>query len=130
MITNFKLISLSYKKAPVAIREKMALNELECKNLMLRIKDAFDASELLILSTCNRTEIYYASIDDLSESIIKLLVSQKGLASSENLIPLFECFTDHEDAILHLFRVAIGLESQVVGDVQITNQVKHAYQWS
>jgi glutamyl-tRNA reductase len=130
MISNFKLISLSYKKAPVAIREKMALNEQECKDLMLRIKDAFDAHELLILSTCNRTEVYYASTEDLSEGIVKLMAAQKGLANSEELIPLFECFTDHEDAIVHLFRVAIGLESQVVGDVQITNQVKHAYQWS
>jgi len=130
MISNFKLISLSYKKAPVAIREKMALNEQECKDLMLRIKDAFDAHELLVLSTCNRTEVYYAATEDLSEGIIKLMVSQKGLANSEEMIPLFEVFNDHEEAIVHLFRVAIGLESQVVGDVQITNQVKHAYQWS
>lgn len=130
MISNFKLISLSYKKATVAIREKMALNEQECKDLMLRIKDTFDAHELLVLSTCNRTEVYYASTEDLSEGIIKLLATQKGLANSEELIPLFECFTGHEEAIVHLFRVAIGLESQVVGDVQITNQVKHAYQWS
>ena len=84
----------------------------------------------MILSTCNRTEVYYASAEDLSKGIIKLIAAQKGLANSEELIPLFECFTDHEDAIVHLFRVAIGLESQVVGDVQITNQVKHAYQWS
>jgi glutamyl-tRNA reductase len=130
MISNFKLISLSYKKAPVAIREKMALNEYECKDLMLRIKDTFEAQELLVLSTCNRTEVYYSATEDLSEGIIKLISSQKGLANSEELIPLFERFTDHEEAIVHLFRVAIGLESQVVGDVQITNQVKHAYQWS
>ncbi|MBC7488488.1 MAG: glutamyl-tRNA reductase [Cytophagaceae bacterium] len=130
MISNFKLISLSYKKAPVSIREKMALSEQECKDLMLRIKDAFEAHELLVLSTCNRTEVYYAAAENLSEGIIKLMVAQKGLANSEEMIPLFEVFNDHEDAIVHLFRVGIGLESQVLGDAQITNQVKHAYQWS
>ncbi len=130
MISNFKAVSLSYKKAPVEIREKMALNEQECKDLMLLLKEAFDLHELLILSTCNRTEVYYASNENVSEGIIKLLAIHKGLSNGVELIPLFEYFTDHEDAVLHLFRVAIGLESQVVGDLQITNQVKHAYQWS
>lgn len=130
MISNFKSVSLSYKKAPVEIREKMALNEQECKDLMLLLKDAFDLHELLILSTCNRTEVYYAANENLSEGIIKLLAVHKGLSNASDLIPLFEHFEDHEDAVLHLFRVAIGLESQVVGDLQITNQVKHAYQWS
>jgi len=130
MISNFKSISLSYKKAPVAIREKMAMDEQACKDFMHRLKDAFELNELLIVSTCNRTEIYYAAQADLSVDIIKLLTVQKGLSNSAEYIPLFECFTDHEQAIMHLFRVAIGLESQVVGDLQVTNQVKHAYQWS
>jgi glutamyl-tRNA reductase len=108
----------------------MALNEQECKDLMLLLKDAFDLHELLILSTCNRTEVYYAANEDLSEGIIKLLAVHKGLANSAELIPLFENLNEHDEAVLHLFRVAIGLESQVVGDLQITNQVKHAYQWS
>ena len=130
MITNFKSLSLSYKKAPVEIREKMALNEQECKSLMLLLKDAFDLNELLVLSTCNRTEVYYAAQEDLSENIVKIMAIHKGLLDGTDLFPLFESITEHEQAIVHLFRVAIGLESQVVGDLQITNQVKHAYQWS
>ena len=130
MITNFKSLSLSYKKAPVEIREKMALNEQECKSLMLLLKDAFDLNELLVLSTCNRTEVYYAAQEDLSAGIVKIMAIHKGLLDSTDLFPLFESITEHEQAIVHLFRVAIGLESQVVGDLQITNQVKHAYQWS
>ena len=130
MITNFKSLSLSYKKAPVEIREKMALNEQECKSLMLLLKDAFDLNELLVLSTCNRTEVYYAAQEDLSAGIVKIMAIHKGLLDGTDLFPLFESITEHEQAIVHLFRVAIGLESQVVGDLQITNQVKHAYQWS
>jgi glutamyl-tRNA reductase len=130
MISNFKSVSLSYKKAPVEIREKMALNEQECKSLMLLLKDAFDLNELLVLSTCNRTEVYYAAQEDLSAGIVKIMAIHKGLLDGTDLHPLFENITNHEQAIDHLFRVAIGLESQVVGDLQITNQVKHAYQWS
>jgi glutamyl-tRNA reductase len=55
MISNFKSISLTYRKAPLEIRERVALNEAECKNLMQKIKDFTETAELLVLSTCNRT---------------------------------------------------------------------------
>ncbi|HSY61685.1 MAG TPA: hypothetical protein VK796_07400, partial [Cytophaga sp.] len=66
MISNFKSISLTYRKAPLEIRERVALNESECKSLMEKIRDFTETTELLILSTCNRTEIYYTSNEDLS----------------------------------------------------------------
>lgn len=129
MYGQFKAITISYKNAPLAIRERIALNEDECKALMLKIKEFFEISETLILSTCNRTEIYYTSENTLSVELIKLLAAEKALNSDE-ILPYFEIIDDQKEAANYLFEVAMGLQSQVVGDLQIPNQVKHAYQWS
>lgn len=130
MISNFKSISLTYRNAPLEIRERVALNEIECKSLMEKIRDFTGTSELFILSTCNRTEIYYTSNEDLSNDIIKLLGVEKNIAALIDQKNYFEIYNDQADAVLHLFEVGIGLDSQVVGDMQIMNQVKYAYQWS
>ena len=97
---------------------------------MLRLKDFFDVSDVLAVSTCNRTEIYYSASSDLNEDIIKLLLIEKGISDIESFKTYFESFSEGESAVLHLFQVATGLQSQVVGDMQIPNQIKHAYQWS
>ena len=125
----FKAITISHKKASLQVRGQIALNEEESKALMLKIQDTFDVSEVLVLSTCNRTEIYYCSENDLGESIIRLLASQKVLNSNE-ILPYFDVISEHNEAVRYLFEVSMGLHSQVVGDLQIPNQVKHAYQWS
>lgn len=130
MIGNFKAISISHKTAPVKIREQMALNEASAKHLMMQFRDITDASEILILSTCNRTEIYYSSENDYSAELIKLLYLHKGVTNFDEYVDYFININGHNEAVQHLFNVSIGLESQVVGDIQIINQVKHAYQWS
>jgi glutamyl-tRNA reductase len=126
----FQSICLTYRKAPVDIREKVSLDESACKSLMAKIREFTSASELLILSTCNRTEIYYSSPIDLSEDIIKLLSVEKNIPGLVHQKDYFQIFNNTADSVLHLFEVAMGLDSQVVGDMQITNQVKLAYQWS
>ena len=78
----------------------------------------------MVLSTCNRTEVYYASSHDLSPEIIKLMAIEKGFIATKNIQPFFRSLTNPEEAYKHLFHVALGLESQVTGDVQILNQVK------
>jgi glutamyl-tRNA reductase len=130
MYNQFKSVSLSHRNAPLAIREHLALNEAEAKGIMLRLKDFFDVSDVLAVSTCNRTEIYYYSASDLNDEIIKLLLIEKGVSDIEAFKAYFEKFSDGEAAVHHLFQVATGLQSQVVGDMQIPNQIKHAYQWS
>lgn len=130
MYNQFKSISLSHRNAPLAIREQLALNEAEAKNIMLRLKDFFDVSDVLAVSTCNRTEIYYSSASDFNEEIIKMLLIQKGVSDIESFKVFFERFSNGDAAVKHLFQVATGLQSQVVGDMQIPNQIKHAYQWS
>lgn len=130
MQNSFKAISLSHKSAPVEIREVIALDEGAIHSLLLKLKDFFSVTDTLILSTCNRTEVYYAHELDLSAEIIKLIGLEKGLTNVVDYMDYFRIFTNDRDAIEHLFKVSMGLEAQVVGDMQIANQVKRAYQAS
>jgi len=130
MHQHFKAISLSHKSAPIHIREMVALNEDGCKQLLIKLKEVLDISEALILSTCNRTEIYYTSPVDLSTEIIKLISVEKGFSDSNIILPYFYIINHHNEAVSYLFEVAIGLHAQVIGDMQISNQVKNAYQWT
>ncbi|MCP9766583.1 glutamyl-tRNA reductase [Lacihabitans sp. LS3-19] len=129
MSERLRVVSISYKNAPLEIRERLALNESETKAFYLKLKDVLGLTEALVLSTCNRTEVYYKSEEKVSTEIIKLLAAQKGILSSE-IITYFEYVDDEQSAISYLFEVSLGLHSQVVGDQQIINQVKLAYQWS
>lgn len=128
MQNKFRAISLSHKSAPVEIREIIALDEASIHSLLVKLKDFFSVTDTLILSTCNRTEIYYAHELDLSSEIIKLIGVEKGINSIIDYIEYFKVYNDDKDAINHLFKVSMGLEAQVVGDMQISNQVKRAYQ--
>lgn len=130
MLDTFKAISLSHKTAPLQVREQIALNEDEAKRFMLRLRDFFGLTDLLVISTCNRTEVYYAFENDLNNDIARLLLIEKGLTNTDNFLPYFQFFDVHDDAVRHLFEVCVGLHSQVVGDMQIPNQVKQSYQWS
>ncbi|ADB39626.1 glutamyl-tRNA reductase [Spirosoma linguale] len=130
MLDTFKTISLSHKTAPLQVRELIALNEDEAKRLMLRLRDFFGLTDLLVISTCNRTEVYYAFDQDLNADIARLLLIEKGLTDTDNYLPYFQFFSSHDEAVRHLFEVCVGLHSQVVGDMQIPNQVKQSYQWS
>ncbi len=128
MQSQFKAISISHKTAPLGIREGISLNEEECGNLLRKLLEVSSISEALVLSTCNRTEIYYSSTKDQSDLLIKLLCIERDFESSKEITPYFKVINNQHEAIKHLFYVSIGLESQVVGDLQITNQVKRAYQ--
>ena len=127
MTQNFKALVLTYKTAPLAIREQVSLNEEASKKLLNFMRDYTVATDVLVVSTCNRTEIYYLAEQDFSNAIFKGLSLIKN--TSSDLEQHFTRFYD-EDAVQHLFEVAMGLDAQVIGDLQISGQVKKAYQWS
>lgn len=129
MSEKLQSLSLSYKKAPFEIREKLTLSEREIKDLYVKLKDVFGIREALVISTCNRTEIHYRAAKELSGQLIRLLASVKAIESTE-FYEYFDCLTTEEEALTYLFEVSLGLHSQVVGDQQIINQVKQAYQWA
>ncbi len=127
MTQNFKSLALSYKTALLTVREQVSLNESGAKQLLHFLRDYTPASDLLVVSTCNRTEIYYTSEKDLSEYIFKgLTLIKKPQKGFEQHFAKFEA----TESIRHLFEVAIGLDAQVIGDLQIFGQVKNAYQLS
>lgn len=130
MKENFKAISLSFKNAPIEIREQVSLNDESIGRLLNYFKEFTSVSDVLVLSTCNRTEVYYFNEEDLSEDIIKLIGIEKGISDFDSFKPYFEIINEHLSAVERLFRVSMGLEAQVVGDIQISNQVKRAYQLS
>src|SRR5688572_22911713 len=117
MQVKFRALSLSHKNAPVQIREIISLDEKAVHGILLKIKDIFNLNDALILSTCNRTEVYYSHGQDISTEIIKLIGLEKGLTDIVNFLEYFEILNDDRSVIRHLFRVSMGLEAQVVGDI-------------
>ena len=128
MQTKFRVVSLSHKSAPVHIRELISLDELAIERLLLKLKEFFSITDALVLSTCNRTEVYYSHELDLSSELIKLIGIERGLTDAISYLDYFQVLNNEQEAVTHLFRVSMGLEAQVIGDIQISNQVKRAYQ--
>lgn len=127
MYESLKVVGLSHDSSPLAIRESVAFSENESRNFLDRMREILGVEEALILSTCNRTEIYYTSDLDLSNAILNLLKIEKGIYHG---IDSYFWNKENLPALRHLFRVALGLEAKVLGDFQISNQVKKAYQCS
>ncbi len=127
MINILRAISLSHSNTPLHMRETFALNEAALASFSLKLKEIFKISDLLVISTCNRTEIYYCAENELFTEIIKVLSAEKGLIDHSLYLPFFQNHIGKE-AVKRLFEVSAGLQSKVVGDLQIPNQVKQAYQ--
>ncbi|OGX86763.1 glutamyl-tRNA reductase [Hymenobacter lapidarius] len=130
MNQRFKVVSLTHQKAPLAIRELLALDETTGRQLLLILSQELGLADVLVLSTCNRTEVYYSAPQDQSAAILSELARLKHLPDAAQIAPYFTSITSAKAAVGHLFEVAMGLEAQVVGDQQISHQVKQAYQWS
>ncbi|MGN1134071.1 MAG: glutamyl-tRNA reductase [Oscillospiraceae bacterium] len=114
-------ISISYKNTPYEIREKLSFSKDIQAELLSRLKSD-GVLQSVILCTCNRTEIYFCGN---AEKVIRLLCLYSGL-SEENLCPYLRRY-QNDKAILHLFRVACGIESMVIGEDEILGQTKNAY---
>lgn len=129
MYSNFRAIGISYKNTPLDVREAIAFDENQTKQFLVQAKEVLGLEEALLLSTCNRTEIYFVASDEVSERLASFVDVFHGVSTSNPSASYFNKM-DQEQATRHLFNVSLGLESMVLGDIQITNQVKKAYQWS
>ena len=130
MNQRFKALILSRQQAPLAIRELLALDEVACRALLSTLHNGVGLADVLVLSTCNRTEVYYSASQDQSTAVLGALARLKDLPEDFPLSTYFTSITSARAAVQHLFEVAMGLDAQVVGDQQIGHQVKEAYQWS
>jgi len=120
--SNFAVLSISFEKADVETRGKFAFFDDNIKNFVTRIHDE-DLGDAFVVSTCNRTEIYTTSPNYLlvAEEYCKTI----GVNFTDFLH--FANILTKEEALTHLFRVAAGLESQIIGDFEIIGQIKKAY---
>jgi glutamyl-tRNA reductase len=120
-------IGINHKTAPVAVREQVAFAPEQLDLSLRTLKEIEGVNEAIIVSTCNRTELYCRTTDDLPpEPIISWMEAHHDIPASE-LDPFVYTHIDDE-AITHLLRVACGLDSLVLGEPQILGQLKSAFQ--
>jgi len=128
------LISINYKIAPLDIREKFYFDSPEKIVFNNLLKKKVGCEGLMIISTCNRTEIYFEFENHVGEekkflhAIVKELVEFKKFKDS--LSPYLNNYTGSYDVANHLFRLVSGLESMIIGEFQIVEQLKEAYYFS
>ncbi|KGP90908.1 glutamyl-tRNA reductase [Pontibacillus chungwhensis BH030062] len=118
---------LNYKTAPVEIREKVTFSEEELAKAMEALNQQKSVLENVIISTCNRTEIY-AVVDQLHTGryYIKQFLSQWFNLDKEEFSPFLSIY-ESDGALEHLYRVTCGLDSMVLGETQILGQMKQAF---
>lgn len=124
---NIAVVGLSHKTAPVEIREKLSIPTPQVEAAIAHLMSYPHIEEAAILSTCNRLELY-AVMTETEHGIreISQFLAEHGKLSLHQLRPyLFTLL--HHDAVMHLMRVAAGLDSLVLGEGQILAQVKHTH---
>lgn len=122
------VIGISFRSAPIELREQAAFRPDEVSTALQRIREAFPGAELVLLSTCNRTELYTAGIDldAHKRKLAGLLLKQPdGVPPAAEAEPHFYVKRDLE-SVGHLFAVAASLDAMVVGETEILGQVKQA----
>ncbi len=117
---------MSHRSAPVEVRERVAFPPCAGRSFLRRLKDDGVVSEAVLLSTCNRTEVYAVVEDEGARGrMLDLLAEDRGVERA-SLEQDTYWFTDAQ-AVRHLYRVASSLDSMVVGEGQILGQVREAY---
>jgi glutamyl-tRNA reductase len=124
---HIAVIGLSHKTAPVEVREKLSIPEPQTETAINQLLSYPHIAEVAILSTCNRLEIYIVSLEtDPGIKEVMQFLSEHSKLPTPSLRPhLFMLL--HEDAVMHLMRVAAGLDSLVLGEGQILAQVKNTH---
>ncbi|WP_440905103.1 glutamyl-tRNA reductase [Catenovulum sp. SX2] len=116
---------ISYKTAPVSIREKVAFSTEQIVESVFELKQQYAVNEAVVVSTCNRTEVYLNAPQYSKQSAIDWLAATHGLNASSLAEHVY--FYHDDAAISHLMRVACGLDSMVLGEPQILGQLKQSY---
>lgn len=123
---SFLAFGINHKTAPVNVREQVAFDLQRLSEALVSIQGVNGVLESVIVSTCNRTEIYCAGSEELSSAELLAWLSHYHNVELSSLSPCCFSYTD-DDAIRHLMRVACGLDSLVLGEPQILGQLKSAY---
>lgn len=123
------LIGLNHTTAPLAVRERLAFAPAGTAGMISQIRDRLGGAEVVVLSTCNRVELYLAADKPIErQTVVELLSDLHQLPAGEFESHLYE--RRGGGVVRHLFSVASSLDSMVLGETQILGQVKQAYELS
>lgn len=127
-VVSILLVGLSHHSAPVSLLEAVAVSESERDGLTEELIAGENVDEAMIVTTCNRVEVYSAvdAFHPALDDVVTLLSRHSGLGADELSRHLYVRYS--ESAAEHLFSVASGLDSMVVGEQQIIGQIRTAYQ--
>jgi glutamyl-tRNA reductase len=123
---NLLLVGCSHRTAPVAVRERLSVAEQAVGTILAELLARF-GGEALVLSTCNRLEVYVSPDAAMAPGGLTSFLSEWHRLDPATIRPNLYEHRDGE-AVRHLFRVACGLDSLVIGEAQIGGQVKRAYE--
>ena len=128
MSAKLLALGVSHKTAPVALRERLALPEGRAAGFLSDLVMGPAVREAVAISTCNRTELYMVTGDpvEAESAALGLLARQADMPPTELLGRLYALRDD--EAVRHLFSVAAGLDSMIVGEAEVQGQVKRAYE--
>ncbi|HEY6192915.1 MAG TPA: glutamyl-tRNA reductase [Bacteroidota bacterium] len=122
---NLHCVGINHRTAPLEVREQLWFSAQEARSLVQSLHER-QLPECVLISTCNRTELYYTTRDESSNGspMWTVLANHKGAsgAGGDHFYTIGSL-----NAVKHLFNVASGIDSMVVGDIQILNQIKEAY---
>ena len=126
-LKNLYLFTVNHKTAPVAVREKFAVPEYRLIEANQSLKTYKALESFIILSTCNRTEIYFTS-NNLEEGLKNILdFFKQFLGLEEKIAKEYSAALKENELIEHAFKLASGLDSLVLGETQILSQIRFAY---
>ena len=128
MTGDLLALGASHKTAPLALRERLALPEGRAAGVLGELTAHEAIAEAVAISTCNRTELYLAAADavEAENAALTILSRQAGIRPTELLGAIYS--VRGAEAVRHLFSVAAGLDSMIVGEAEIQGQVKRAYE--
>ncbi len=127
---SYELLALgvSHHTASLALREKLAMPEGRATGVLSELRAGDGVHEAVVISTCNRTELYLVTPDavEAESAALAVLARQAGIRPTELTDSLYAM--RDTDAVRHLFSVAAGLDSMIIGEAEIQGQVKRAYE--
>jgi len=127
-VTELLLLGTSHKTAPLALRERVAMPDGRAETFLRELAAHPEIREAVVLSTCNRTELYVVVSDpvEAETTVLGMLARQAELRPTELIDGIYS--QRNCDAARHLYRVTSGLESMIVGEAEVQGQVKRAYE--
>ena len=121
------LLGSNHRTTPIALRERLAISPHDWPAVFSSLRAMTSLREIVILSTCNRVECYAVTSDPVTSTtqLVEFLSNRSGIAPAALAPHLYRL--EETDVAAHLFRVAGGLDSMILGETEITAQVKQAY---